>query len=244
MGLRLDVPTKWNSTYAMLESGVKYRGAFLQLPLRDLNYKHGLTNEEWHRAEAMCTFLRPFEKITRLISSSSYPTSNMYFMQISKIQMLLDANKVNADLVIQEMATRMKEKFDKYWTDYNVILVLGVIFDPRWKFNMIQYFYSKIDPITCHKKVADIKSKLNFIFYEYSNVGTLSTGVGGESSSKTSTVTINRASHTASVSTSSATTFDDTFDDYQDIYTSIDDFSLDKSELENYLDEPILKPHN
>jgi len=37
----------------------------------------------------MCEFLRPFYKITNLISGTSYPTSNEYFMQVWKIAWLL-----------------------------------------------------------------------------------------------------------------------------------------------------------
>ncbi|XP_054796161.1 zinc finger BED domain-containing protein DAYSLEEPER-like [Prosopis cineraria] len=185
------------------------------MAVNDTNYKFGLTNDEWARADAMCSFLRPFEKITRLISRLSYPTSNFYFMQISKIEMLLDANMKSPDPVIQEMARKMKQKFDKYWNEYSVILALAIVFDPRWKFNIIQYCYTKIDPITCHEKVANIKSKLIFMFNEYSSMGTSTNlevdGATSGSSYKASIVTTHHSSLASSVSTS--TSFDDAFDE-------------------------------
>lgn len=63
----------------------------------------------------MCAFLKPFVVITNLISGSSYLTTNMYFMQISKIETLLKQHVESNDLLIQDMAERMLHKFDKYW---------------------------------------------------------------------------------------------------------------------------------
>lgn len=112
--LQLDVSTEWNSTYAMLESGIRYCHAFARLALNDSNYKCCPSDEEWKRAEEICTFLEPFEVITNLMNGSSYSTSNIYFMKMSKIEMLLKEHVMNVDLVIQDTACRMKEKFDKY----------------------------------------------------------------------------------------------------------------------------------
>ena len=38
-GLRQDVPTRWNSTFLMLDSVLYYRRAFCHLELSDSNYK-------------------------------------------------------------------------------------------------------------------------------------------------------------------------------------------------------------
>jgi len=89
VGLRLDVPTRWTSTFLMIESGLKYRRAFGSFTICDRNFKHCPTPEEWKRAERMCEFLRPLYNITNLISGTSYPTSNEYFMQVWKIEWLL-----------------------------------------------------------------------------------------------------------------------------------------------------------
>ena len=86
----------------------------------------------------MCKFLRPFNVITNLIFGTSYPTSNLNFMQVRKIECLLKAYVDSKDLIIKDMAIRMKVKFDKYWTDYNVVLAFGVMLDPRMKLSMIK----------------------------------------------------------------------------------------------------------
>ncbi|KAF7808259.1 zinc finger BED domain-containing protein RICESLEEPER 2-like [Senna tora] len=153
MCLRLDVSTRWNSAYVMLESAIKYRRAFGSLSLFDKNFRSCPSNEEWMREEKMKDFLLPFNIITNLFYGSSYPTSNMYFMQIWKIKCLLIENLSVDDSVIQDMATRMKEKFDKYWSEYSVILAIAAVLDPRMKLDALKFCYSKLHPINCSSSV-------------------------------------------------------------------------------------------
>ncbi|KAL3646943.1 hypothetical protein CASFOL_009487 [Castilleja foliolosa] len=169
VGLRLDVTTRWNSTFVMLESALAYRRAFSTLSYNDRNYKYCPSNEEWTRGHKMCEFLRPFNVITNLMSGSSYPTSNLYFMQVWKIECLLIENMNSEDEILKDMANRMKVKFDKYWRDYSVVLAFGTILDPRMKLSFLEFCYRKLDrdPVVCQAKLKVVTHKLSTLFDEY-----------------------------------------------------------------------------
>lgn len=169
MGLRLDVSTRWNSTFMMLESAFAYRRAFEDLAFEDRNYKYCPTNEEWSRGDKLCEFLRPFYVITNLMSGSSYPTSNLYFFQVWRIECLLLENKTSEDEVIRDMTTSMQGKFGKYWSDYSVVLAYGTVLDPRYKFSFLEFCYSQlgVDSISCQAKLKVVKHKLYTLFYEH-----------------------------------------------------------------------------
>ncbi|XP_060200821.1 zinc finger BED domain-containing protein RICESLEEPER 2-like [Lycium barbarum] len=169
LGLRLDVATRWNSTYLMLESALQYEKAFSSLELINRNYSHCPTSDHWRRAEKICEFLEPFYEITNLISGSSYPTSNLYFMQVWKIECMLKENSHNPDEVIKEMASRMSKKFDKYWTIYSVVLSFGVIFDLRFRLQLLRCCYSKVDASSAQDKVETMKKKLYKLYDHYAN---------------------------------------------------------------------------
>ncbi|XP_061340947.1 zinc finger BED domain-containing protein RICESLEEPER 2-like [Gastrolobium bilobum] len=141
IGLRLDVSTRWNSTYLMLESALKYEKACDIIQVIDRNYKY----------------------------CSSYPTSNLYFVQVWKIECILNENLYNDDYTLSDMSLRMKEKFDKYWKEYSTVLAFGAIFDPRLKLVFLDFCYTKIDPFTSQNKVKNIREKFEKLYEEYAS---------------------------------------------------------------------------
>ena len=59
-GLRQDVPTRWNSTFLMLQSALYYWRAFQHLELTNYNFKNCPTVDEWKKAEKIKKFLAVF----------------------------------------------------------------------------------------------------------------------------------------------------------------------------------------
>ncbi|XP_042032433.1 zinc finger BED domain-containing protein RICESLEEPER 2-like [Salvia splendens] len=165
--LCMDVPTCWNFTYLMLVGGIKYRRVFCMLECDDLAYKHCPTEEEWERGKVMSEFLEPFYEITNLFSGSSYPTSNLYFMEVWNIAQLLEMNSRSHDEVVRSMSLLMKSKFEKYWEDYSDIPLMGAVFDPRMKLKLVEYCYSTLDSLSSQDKVNRLKMKLYSLYDEY-----------------------------------------------------------------------------
>jgi len=76
--------------------------------------------ESWENLQVLDTLY----DITNLISTTSYPTSNMCFLQVWKIQCLLMENVKDEDVLIKNMAKLMIVKFDKYWDEYSVVFCI------------------------------------------------------------------------------------------------------------------------
>nr|XP_012572896.1 zinc finger BED domain-containing protein RICESLEEPER 1-like [Cicer arietinum] len=87
----LDVETRWNSTYLMLDSALKHQKAFEVLEIHDLKYSEELlkgkgkcvpTSLDWAKAQSIMPFLKMFYDATLRISGSFYVASNMYMLEV------------------------------------------------------------------------------------------------------------------------------------------------------------------
>ena len=141
----LDVTTRWNSTYLMLDSATYFQKAFERLEITDLGYyqefcrgeiKQAPTIMDWDNARHFVQFLKVFYEATLMFSGSLYVTSNFFLDRICFIHDQLDMWSKCEDYIMMKMASDMKVKFDKYWggiSKMNMMLFVSVLLDPRYK---------------------------------------------------------------------------------------------------------------
>ena len=137
------------------------------MELYDPNYKTLPSVEEWDRGAKICKLLKPFSVITTDFSGSKYPTSNVYFTQVWRIQLLLEKYSICDDAGVREMARDMQVKFDKYWKEYSLILAMGAVLDPRVKTVMLEAAYKELDPSSASLKTAKLKESLSDLYKDY-----------------------------------------------------------------------------
>ncbi|XP_020267641.1 zinc finger BED domain-containing protein RICESLEEPER 2-like [Asparagus officinalis] len=218
--IQQDVSNRWNSTFLMLESVLPFRRAFEQLKVIDSNFTFCPSTEEWVKAEKIAKFLKPFYEVCTLFSGSKYPTSNLYFGGVWKIQKCIKEEMTSEDEDIKSMASDMEKKFNKYWKCYSKILSFACILDPRYKVKYVEFCFQKVGLGSTH--VVTLLDKLKLLYKEYE-----------------------RASNDICMAgSSSEEAFGDVRDDemleFEQFESQVVSVSRTKSELEEYLDEKIL----
>ncbi|WOL13352.1 zinc finger BED domain-containing protein RICESLEEPER 2-like [Canna indica] len=113
--LILDCKTRWNSTFLMFDVAILYKDVFGRLVQREPQYKSLPSEYDWEMAKEICHRLELFYGVIELFSSTLYPTSNVYFSKICEVRIALRGWRNDPNIIIQQMATTMIAKFDKYW---------------------------------------------------------------------------------------------------------------------------------
>lgn len=178
-GICLDVETRWNSTYLMLDSAIKVRKAFDFLELKDKSYRLEMVDSlpsdaDWSYAEGLVPFLQSFYETTVKISGSLYITSNVYMKEIFGLSLLIMKMGMDGTNSIREMSFKMREKYDKYWGNFdniNMVIFVATILDPRhkrqWVKWLIDEIYSEGDAVYLLSK---IDAALEKMFQHYKTI--------------------------------------------------------------------------
>ena len=131
--LCLDVPTRWNSTYLMLETAENFEKVFLKMDFEDDSYSSYFRTKEdsgglespcmsdFQNCRAFVTFLRLFYNATKKFSGSLYVISNAFFDEIFVIQGSISHIVKSQNTLLKNKATNMQTKFEKYWGESNKI---------------------------------------------------------------------------------------------------------------------------
>ena len=175
------MPTRWNSTYLMLEIALKFQTAFKRME-KDLNYmsyfdendKDGPpTLVDWNNATIFVKFLKTFYDVTLKFSGSTYVTSNLYFLEICEIQSELQglADDEENSMVFGNTATLMQKKYDKYWGSIEgtkAQLIIATVLDPRYKLEYVRHSFEMFHDVTeSAKLVKKVESTFRKIFDHY-----------------------------------------------------------------------------
>ncbi|RZC44882.1 hypothetical protein C5167_037829 [Papaver somniferum] len=124
------------------------------------------------------------------------------------------------------MGLKMREKFNAYWSESNLIMSIGVVLDPRYKAKWVRFTYKIIfgDNKRASVEYEKFRIDLTKIFKAY------------ESQNNTSAP----AFFSNSVSRMDVRVPGTTNPDYATFLLENDEYDVQKSELETYLEEPIL----
>ncbi|CAN1125141.1 Zinc finger BED domain-containing protein RICESLEEPER 1 [Linum perenne] len=183
----LDVPTRWNSTFSMLDTTSAYEKAFKVLENMEINFVEDLEAKtyqgevigvpscsDWDSVRVLSSHLKFFSDMTRVASGTSYVTINLYLKEVTKLFYHIKKMKRDEETVISTMATSMKEKVKKYWSEdvanvkVNRLVYIGAILDPRKKMEIIPYSFKLIYDLTqCAELVEMVRSELHALFDLY-----------------------------------------------------------------------------
>jgi hypothetical protein len=142
--LALECPTRWNSTYKMLDIAIEYKDVFIRLKQHEYLYTCLPTNSQWQFAKDVCGCLKLFNEVTELMSGTKYPTPNMYFPRICQIKLTIEECKKSSNSIMKMMATKMMEKLQNYWSGVPDMMGVAAVLDPRKNMIVLDFWFPKL----------------------------------------------------------------------------------------------------
>ncbi|XP_058725562.1 zinc finger BED domain-containing protein RICESLEEPER 2-like [Vicia villosa] len=85
---------------------------------REPSYTTLPDDDDWEKVEKVSKLLEVFNVVTNIIFGSEYTIANLYLAEVFRIKLVLDQAINDESDFMKEMAKAMKEKFDKYWSQY------------------------------------------------------------------------------------------------------------------------------
>ncbi|KAJ0780625.1 putative HAT dimerization domain, ribonuclease H-like superfamily, hAT-like transposase, RNase-H [Helianthus annuus] len=175
--LLLDVPTRWNSTYLMLEVAQSYEKTFERYDIEESVFRtelekaghNEIKSEDWQSVRTLCHFLKPFYDITQRVSGTHYVTSNSCIDEIYQIRDILD--KAIGSNTLCQIAMTMNEKFRKYYGDIkkvNLLLYFALVLDPRNKKHYLNLlFIDRYGKELAEKNLKIVMDSMSELYNEY-----------------------------------------------------------------------------
>ncbi|CAB5217264.1 unnamed protein product, partial [Rhizophagus irregularis] len=136
--LILDVKTRWNSTFDMLNRAFEMREAIDAMVNSDRDLRSfEITDDEWNKIKEIISVLKIFVQTTKILSSAKYPMLSsaipIYNYLMDGLETYCENFDSSGDMVIAVKAGL--EKLEIYYekTDDTTMYTIATVLDPRFK---------------------------------------------------------------------------------------------------------------
>ncbi|KAL2927986.1 Zinc finger BED domain-containing protein RICESLEEPER 2, partial [Bienertia sinuspersici] len=129
--ISLDTPTRWSSTYKLLNDAIAYRDVLTNMYNESRTDGRFITNGHWSLAKIIHDALETFDNATHIFSYVYEPNIHMVIIECIKIICTIkQTSHANPDPYVKNLLNNMKVNWCDYFTEFPPIYAIAVILDP------------------------------------------------------------------------------------------------------------------
>lgn len=191
--LPLDVETRWNYTYLMLEQALKFKVAFEKMEAEEKPYNNYFneiiqgkkrigppSRADWEAVNRLVQFLIIFYRATLVLSASTSACAHKLYHAIVTVQRNISAmsNTPGPYAILRSKAASMLGKLEKYWDPFgedvemNKLVIVAGVFDPSKKMKVTIKLFEKLYGVGSARVTqltTEIGDIVRSLFDEYNN---------------------------------------------------------------------------
>ena len=154
----------------MLSTALIYKDVFLRLAKCETSHTCLPYDHDWEVAKDIWGRLELFHSVTEFFYGHKYPTTNMYFFFVCELKIALNEWSLSSSQMISMMAKSMLVKFNSYWANVSVVMVVAAILDPIYKIKLLEFYYPNIYGDNSDLEIEKIKNLCYDLLDEYGDV--------------------------------------------------------------------------
>ena len=130
----MDIKTRWNSTFNMIDRAVKMKLQLETLKIRQPSLSlYWLTELEWEELQDVSELLSEFAMATTELSGQNYPTIAHVCVIFLSLIAYLSSKENDTGYILHDMIVNIKQKLKEYWNLIGDNLRVLAFFDPHYK---------------------------------------------------------------------------------------------------------------
>ncbi|KAI4381975.1 hypothetical protein MLD38_007990 [Melastoma candidum] len=108
--LIIDDVTEWDTTYRMLVAACELKEVFGCFDTSDPDYALTPSMDEWKQVETLCSYVKILYDAAKVLTGPTYPTTNTFFHEVTRIQLDLTYAAMSEDLFISGLIKPLKRE--------------------------------------------------------------------------------------------------------------------------------------
>ncbi|KAK1385537.1 zinc finger BED domain-containing protein RICESLEEPER 1-like [Heracleum sosnowskyi] len=155
----------WHVIFGNLQEAIELQDKGKYLEQYGFELSDFPNEKEWEKLRYVGRLVKYIHNAAEILFFTKNPTASLYLHNLLELQASLRKESTSPDRL--SIATDLLQKFDEYWNDMFLVLAISTVMDPRCKMKYIEFSSLKNDDNSGNSKVTAVLEAIRGIYDDY-----------------------------------------------------------------------------